>query len=211
MIKGIIEGKRASEYEEKIKGTKRTRIFDGFILKNVKFGKSIKVCDFCCGPGNNIELLKGKVGKIVGVDLSKEMIKICRNKFKNNKSIELKIASITNTKLKSNYFDYVTIRMGLHHVKEKNNVLEEAYRLLKPKGKLIIIDKYYLSLFELYGKAFYRLIFQRNPAIFQEYTISKRANEKLFKNRKFKITKKEIPLYDKKYVGQSFMYVLQKK
>ncbi|RLE45726.1 hypothetical protein DRJ22_03765, partial [Candidatus Woesearchaeota archaeon] len=70
MAKGVIDGKQAREYELKIKDTKRSKIFDDFILKNVKKGKLIKVCDFACGPGNNIELLKNIVGEIVGVDLS---------------------------------------------------------------------------------------------------------------------------------------------
>ena len=211
MVKGVIEGKRAREYELKIKDTERSKIFDNFILKNVRKGKSIKVCDFACGPGNNIELLKNIVGEIVGVDLSPEMIRICKKKFAKNKSIKLKQASVTDTKLKSNYFDYVIIRMGLHHVKDKKKVMEEAYRILKPKGKFLIIDKYYLNLWELYRKAFYKLIFQRNPAIFQEYMVSKKKYDAIFSSSKFKIIKKETLPYDKKHTGQVFMYVLEKQ
>ena len=112
--------------------------------------------------------------------------------------------------LKSNYFDYVIIRMGIHHVKNKEKVMTEAYRILKPKGKFLIIDKYYLSLWELYTKAFSKLIFQRNPAIFQEYMVSKKKYDEIFSASKFNIIKKEILPYDKKHTGQVFMCVLEK-
>jgi ubiquinone/menaquinone biosynthesis C-methylase UbiE len=210
-MKGAIEGKRARDYEKKLKKTKHLKIFNSLILKNIKAGKSVKVCDFCCGPGNNIELLRNKVGEIYGIDASKDMIKICTKKFQNNRTVRLKLASITDTKLKSGYFDYIIIRLGLHHVKDKQKVMDEAYRMLKPKGKFIIIDKYYLSLFELYTKGFYKLIFQKNPAIFEEYMVSKEANEKLFSTVKFKIIKNIIFPYEREHVGKSFFYLLQKQ
>ena len=81
MKRRSIEGKRSREYESKILYTERSKIFDKFILKNINNGKSVKVCDFACGSGNNIELLKNHVNEIVGVDLSAEMIKICKKNF----------------------------------------------------------------------------------------------------------------------------------
>jgi len=155
--------------------------------------------------------LKNHVGEIVGVDISSEMVKICKEKFGNDKSIKIKKASVTDTKLKSNYFDYVIIRMGIHHVKDKEKVVKEAYRILKTGGKFLIIDKYYISLWELYTKAFSKLIFQKNPAIFQEYMVSKKKYDEIFSKSKFKIIKKEILPYDKKHTGQVFMYVLEKQ
>lgn len=211
MARGTIEGKRAREYELKVRDTERSRIFDKFILTNIKSGKSVKVCDFACGPGNNLELLKNLAGEITGVDLSAEMIKICKEKFAKNNSIKLKLASVVDTKLKSNYFDYVLIRMGLHHVKDKDAVIAEAYRLLKPNGKFLVIDKYYIGLWELYSKAFSKLIFQGNPAIFQECLVSKKKYDLIFSRSRFKIIKKEVLPYDKKHTGQVFMCLLEKQ
>ena len=113
MSKGLIEGKRAREYANR-KKSKRTRIFDDFILQNVRVGGKIKVCDLCCGPGNTIELLKDKVGEITGVDASLEMIKICKERLH---GVTLVQSCVTDTKLTSNYFDHVILRNGLHHIK----------------------------------------------------------------------------------------------
>ena len=208
MVKGTITGKRAREYESKIKGSKRSITYNKFILKNIKKRKP-KVCDFACGPGNNIELLKNKAQEITGVDLSPDMIDICKKKF--DKSIKLKLASITDTKLKSNYFDYVLIRMGLHHVKDKESVLKEAHRILKNDGKLIIIDKFYPNLFIFFLMIVYKLIFIRNLSIFREYISSKQKNEKLLSSSKFKIIKETIIPYELKYAGQPFMCVMEKE
>ncbi len=209
-MKGAIEGRQTVEYESKLKISKRTKIYDAFILKNIKGGRSVKVCDFCCGTGVNIELLNSKVGEIVGVDVSKDMVRICKLKFKNNRKVKLKITSVTNTGLKSNYFDYVLIRLGLHHVKDKKNVICEAYRLLKPKGKLLVIDKSYLSLLELYEKAIRKLIFKRSSSVFQEYNAPKKVYEQLFSSDKFRLINKKTLPYEKEYIGKTFMCVLQK-
>jgi ubiquinone/menaquinone biosynthesis C-methylase UbiE len=210
MEHGVIEGKKAREYESCIKDSEQSRIFDNFIISNIRKGKTISVCDFACGPGNNIELIKGKVGKTIGVDLSNEMIKICREKFSSEKKVRIILASITKTHLKPNQFDYITIRMGLHHVKNKKKVMTEAHRLLKPGGRLIIIDKYYLNLAELCYKALWKLIFQGNPTVFQEYLISKKRTETLLSDSRFKFIKKKTSPYYDKHVGIAFMCVLEK-
>lgn len=210
MTKGVIEGKRANEYESKVMHTLRSKRFDAIIIENVK-GKFLRVCDFACGPGNNITLLNKKVSEIVGVDLSGEMIKICGAKFATNKKVKLAQVSITDTKLKSDYFDYVIIRMGLHHVKDKDKVLEEAHRILKPKGKFLIIDRYYLSPWEQYSKGLWKLLTRGNPAVFQEYLVSKEKCDNILSNPGFKIIKNEILPYDKLHIGQDFMCFLEKQ
>ena len=52
------------------------------------------------------------------------------------------IDSFPKSKFKENFFDKVVIKMGLHEVpkKEQLNVVKEAKRILKPKGKFIIWD-----------------------------------------------------------------------
>lgn len=239
MTRGIIEGKRARDYERTLKKNEKNKLFNKFILDNIlakqvkinqslskakienrnnknKFSnlpeefKSLKVCDLACGPGNNIVLLKDKVHEIYGIDLSKEMIEICREKFSNEKSVKLKQVSAIKTKLESNYFDYVMIRMGLHHIKEKDKLLKEAYRILKKGGKFLVIDKYYINKFEICKRAIVKMIFQKNFFIFNEHLISKKETKNLFSSSKFKLVKEKLIPYSKNHTGQVYMYVLLK-
>lgn len=210
MARGLIEGKQARKYDAQIKHSKVTKIFDNFILNNIKPNKKLKVCDFCCGSGITIELLKGKVAEITGVDASKEMIKICREKFGRNPKIKLRLSSVTKTGLNSNYFDYVIIRMSLHHIQDKEKAINEAYRVLKPKGKAIVIDKFCFNWFKLYIQGLWKLIFRFDAFLFNHFIKSEEYNEQLLSKR-FKIVKKEAPAKIKRFSTQAFMFVLVKK
>ena len=210
MAKGVLEGKKAREYE-RLYGHLRDKEFDNFILKNV--GKGKRVCDLCCGTGYILDLLKNKVKEVVGIDMATEMVKICNEKFKKNKKVKAKVGSATNTKLKPNSFDYVTIKMGLHHIKDKEGVMKEAHRILKKGGKIIIIDKSYVNLFEMYWKALRKFITKGVIISINEYLLSKEKNEEIIEEKykdKFKIVKKKNLPPDKEHSGQVFMYVLEK-
>jgi ubiquinone/menaquinone biosynthesis C-methylase UbiE len=209
MKKGLIKGKRARKYAEVVKKDEKTEIFNNFILKNFKLSKSVKVADFCCGSGNTIELLKDRVKEIVGIDGSEEMIKICKEKFGKNKRVKLKLSDVEKTDLKSNYFDYAVIRMALHHIKDKEKVMGEIYRVLKPKGRVIAIDKFYFNKFEFYlGEIL--AMFKFDFEFFNHYVVSREEYERVL-SQKFKIIKKVILPVSKKGSRQKFMIVLKKK
>ncbi len=173
MTSNVISGRLARNYENYIKKHRLAAIIDKLIIENTKQGINKRICEICCGPGNNIKLFVGRFKEIVGVDLSEDMLNICREKFKKNLSVRLVNKSATDTGLKSSYFDYVLIRMGIHHIKEKEEVIAEASRLLKKTGKFLVIDKFYYSRCEMYIKAILKLILQFNPHSFGEYILSK--------------------------------------
>lgn len=113
-----------------------------FLSRNVRSNSVI--ADFCCGTGITIEFLVDKGRMIYGIDTSRDMINICKRRFKGRKNVNLVNGDVLNTGLNKDYFDYVVIRMGLHHIKDKEAVINEAHRILKKKGKFIIIDKFQL-------------------------------------------------------------------
>ena len=158
--------------------------FDKFILDNINL-KSPKICDLCCGSGNTIDLLSNKSKEIIGIDASEEMIKICNEKFDKKKNIKIILSSVTKIKSEKECFDYVIIRMGLHHIKDKEDVINEIYRILKPKGKIILIDKYYTNRFKYYLTEISKLIFKFDKHLLNHFIISKEANLDLLK--KFKL------------------------
>jgi ubiquinone/menaquinone biosynthesis C-methylase UbiE len=203
----VIKGRQAEQYDAFMrKHSRNIELFNDFIKKNVK--KNTRVCDFAAGTGIDVEILKDKVKEIVAIDLSKDMINICRKKFK-SKNIKFKLASATDTKLPKGYFDYVIIRLGLHHIKEKEKVVDEAYRILKSNGRFIVIDKFYKTWFEYVYKAIKKILFEFRLGVF-EPVVSKQKNLEVL-TRKFKIIKKIYLPYDKKHTGQTFLFVLEKK
>ncbi len=92
-----------------------------------------KVLDLGCGSGRNFI----NKGEWYGVDFSKEMLKFARKK----NYIELKKANVWDTEFKSEFFDKIICITTLHCIESKEKrqkTFGEIYRILKPKGKLII-------------------------------------------------------------------------
>ena len=118
MKDGIITGKHAHNYEKALHHKKNS-----FVDRNVKKG-SISA-DICCGTGVSVEFLKHNSKVVYGIDASKDMVDIAKKRFSKDKKIIIKLADAADTKLKSNFFDIVLIRMSLHHIKDKKPVIKE--------------------------------------------------------------------------------------
>jgi demethylmenaquinone methyltransferase/2-methoxy-6-polyprenyl-1,4-benzoquinol methylase len=57
-----------------------------------------------------------------------------------NKQIQWHMADAAQTQLSSNSFDFVTCAFGLRNIPDRGAVLKEMHRLLKPRGKLCILE-----------------------------------------------------------------------
>lgn len=96
------------------------------------------VLDLGCGNGRLINSLKDKKAGYLGIDSSKELIKIARMNFPTNK---FEIMSMENLKLEDNSFDGAFTIASVHHLPTKNlriKALTEANRVLKNNGYLFI-------------------------------------------------------------------------
>jgi ubiquinone/menaquinone biosynthesis C-methylase UbiE len=108
--------------------------------------KKVYVLDMCCGTlSNTIAIAEKKPDiKVVGLDLSKDMLRIAKKKInkKHLENVKLKCASATETGMLDNTFDYIIIGLVLHESSPTliDGILKEAYRLLKDDGKLIILE-----------------------------------------------------------------------
>lgn len=126
-------------------------------MGNVK-GK--KILDLGCGRGEFARFLYKKGAKVVGIDYSGDAIKLASTTFKNDiakSKGELKYLKMNtkNLKLKSMGFDMcVSIEVYEHlYPKEKDLLLGEVYRVLKPDGKFYLHTEpniYFNSIFYPY-------------------------------------------------------------
>lgn len=189
MVDGIIKGKHAFNYDKYSYSPNKKNQYNSFLNRNILKNKTI--ADFCCGTGISIEFLKHRAKKIYGIDASPEMIEICKKRFYNNsnadninnKKIVLLHENVNHTSLNPSSCDYVIIRMGLHHIKDKLPVIEEAWRVLKKKGRLLIIDKFliYPTIITLpYDIA---RNFRRGDSLFGHYYIRINSFKKLIKEK----------------------------
>jgi len=93
-----------------------------------------------CGYGRILNLLKNKCIKIIGIDISEDCIKKCKEKFENLRNTSVSKIDISNTNFESNYFDKIILDfnfLGNISKSQREKSLEEIRRILKPKGKIL--------------------------------------------------------------------------
>lgn len=112
---------------------------------------TLKVLDIGCGPGNFLRELS-RFGAVLGMDASMEALRICRRQ---GGRAELINSEADTLPVRSSAFDVVVMLDVLEHVADDRKVIEEAYRILRPGGKLLITVPAYKLLWgghdELYG------------------------------------------------------------
>ncbi len=109
-----------------------------------------KVLDVCTGTGDVVFsfLRHSPVQNITGVDMSESMIDLAQEKqirassrsWMRNKKVSWKLADAAQTGLNSGGFDIVTCAFGIRNIPDRTATLSEIHRLLKPKGKLGVLE-----------------------------------------------------------------------
>lgn len=80
---------------------------------------------------------------VVGMDFCKEMIEIARVKMGNSRYAEriaFTVAPCEVIPFRDCSFDSITIAFGIRNLDNKNEGLKEMYRVLKPGGKIVILE-----------------------------------------------------------------------
>ena len=111
----------------------------------LKKTKPEKVLDIATGTGDlALEIYKRlKPDKITGVDISEGMLKVAREKIQRKKLsqvIDFRVGDSENLKFDDNYFDAVTVAFGVRNFANLKAGLKEMYRVLKPGGKIVILE-----------------------------------------------------------------------
>ncbi|MDI6751649.1 MAG: ubiquinone/menaquinone biosynthesis methyltransferase [bacterium] len=104
-------------------------------IKKAGFGKGGRVLDVGCGTGDFCIELERAGLKVFGIDSVSDMLKIAKSKI----NCQLSMADAHHLPFSDNFFDGITIGFALRHL-EIPVFFDEARRVLKPKGKIVILE-----------------------------------------------------------------------
>ena len=109
------------------------------VLKTVLSVNPRIVLDVACGTGNQLQLLLKHHINVVGIDLSESMLHQCRQA---NPAATCLLQDGTAMAFQQASFDLVMISFALHECEWSvaADMLNEIYRVLKPGGRLLIVD-----------------------------------------------------------------------
>jgi len=113
-----------------------------------------RVADLGSGSGHYSKVLSttlGPTGKVVAVDIDREMLRKLKNEAvmegkDNIQVIDGNIEKKNGTKIRDQYFDGAVLSNILYQLNDINGALEETKRILKPGGRLCVVEWSDLSL-----------------------------------------------------------------
>ena len=105
-----------------------------------QFKDTSMVLELGCGTGYFSQMITDRVKHLIATDMSQEMLEQAKEKLGQYNNVEVRKEDCYGTSFENNMFDAVLLVNLLHVVKEPNTVLNESYRVLKPDGRVVIVD-----------------------------------------------------------------------
>ena len=122
------------------------RIWKRFTIDCSGVRRGQRVLDLAGGTGDltaKFSRLVGETGEVVLADINDSMLKMGREKLRNIGvvgNVNYVQANAEALPFPDNFFDCITISFGLRNVTDKEKALRSMYRVLKPGGRLLVLE-----------------------------------------------------------------------
>ena len=100
------------------------------------------VADLGAGEGTLAQLLAQRAEKVIAVDLSPKMVEFGQSLAKQNglTNLEYRLGDIETPPIEDETLDLAILSQALHHAEHPQRALDAAFRMLKPGGRMIVLD-----------------------------------------------------------------------
>lgn len=122
------------------------RVWKRFTIDCSGIRKGQKVLDLAGGTGDltaKFSRIVGQTGQVTLADINDSMLKVGRSKLRDLGivgNVSYVQANAEELPFPDNHFDLVTIAFGLRNVTDKDKALASMYRVLKPGGRLLVLE-----------------------------------------------------------------------
>jgi len=98
------------------------------------------VGDLGCGAGHISEALAPCVGRVIAVDESGPMLAAAQTRLGSHPNVELRTGTIESLPIEDSCLDAAVLFLVAHFITDPTKVMREIRRVLKPGGRLLIVD-----------------------------------------------------------------------
>ncbi|CAI1993209.1 Ubiquinone/menaquinone biosynthesis methyltransferase ubiE [Serratia proteamaculans] len=122
------------------------RVWKRFTIDCCGVRRGQRVLDLAGGTGDlaaKFSRMVGEQGQVVLADINDSMLKMGREKLRDRGiigNISYVQANAEALPFPDNYFDCITISFGLRNVTDKDKALRSMFRVLKPGGRLLVLE-----------------------------------------------------------------------
>jgi SAM-dependent methyltransferase/glycosyltransferase involved in cell wall biosynthesis len=121
-----------------------------------ELARGMHVLDIACGEGYGSAMLAEVAGRVIGVDISKDVIDHAAIKYR-KRNLEFKVGSCSSIPVENASVDLVVSFETLEHHDQHEAMMSEIRRVLRPEGVLIISspEKHEYSVVPSYSNPFH--------------------------------------------------------
>lgn len=138
------------------------RLWKRFALNASGVRRGAKVLDIAGGTGDlalKFSKMVGSTGHVVLADINASMLNVGRDRLIDDGvvgNIDYVQANAEILPFPDNSFDCITIAFGLRNVTDKDKALRSMYRVLKPGGRLLVLEfskpaEWFAPIYDLYS------------------------------------------------------------
>lgn len=98
------------------------------------------VADLGCGSGHASVALAPYVSRVIGVDQSAAMLRSARRRAATLRNVEWRRGTLDALPLQDESVDGALLLLALTYVAEPRRAVEEAARILRPGGRIVVVD-----------------------------------------------------------------------
>jgi len=118
------------------------RSWKGIAEALLKLMPPLVMADLGAGEGTISQLMAQRAKKVIAIDNSEKMVEFGSELAKTHgiRNLEYRLGELEDVPIRSGTVDLAFLSQALHHARHPERAMTEAWRILKPGGRILILD-----------------------------------------------------------------------